>query len=273
MGHREHWSNLPGLSPPQPRQSGVAPALGVGFQSAAWPPPRTVLPTPLTVLSLSPAHTWRQVEVACAASLCALGGLLPQVLSVSQLLGEQACSEGDQTPRPKPDDSGDTQDRGGARTGNSSQTGARRVSLFPRGDTPSAASEPVFRRPTWVPSYPPRPPAGSACPLPGRITSLFWLPALLSGSHPLLLRISTQPHPVSHSHCVCVFSRVQLSTGLWTVAHQAWNFPSENTGAGCHFLLQGIFLTRGLNLCLLYFLHWQVDSLPLVPPVSWPIGT
>ena len=32
------------------------------------------------------------------------------------------------------------------------------------------------------------------------------------------------------------------------------------TGVGCHFLLQGIFLTQGLNLCLL---HWQVDSLPL----------
>ena len=28
---------------------------------------------------------------------------------------------------------------------------------------------------------------------------------------------------------------------------------------GCHFLLQGIFLTQGLNLCLL---HWQVGSLP-----------
>ena len=29
---------------------------------------------------------------------------------------------------------------------------------------------------------------------------------------------------------------------------------------GCHFLLQGIFLTQGLNPCLL---HWQVDSSPL----------
>ena len=28
----------------------------------------------------------------------------------------------------------------------------------------------------------------------------------------------------------------------------------------CHFLLQGIFLTQGSNLCLL---HWQADSLPL----------
>ena len=30
----------------------------------------------------------------------------------------------------------------------------------------------------------------------------------------------------------------------------------------CHFLLQGIFLTQGLNLHLLHLLHWQVDSLP-----------
>ena len=39
----------------------------------------------------------------------------------------------------------------------------------------------------------------------------------------------------------------------WTVAHQAplpWDFPSKNTGVGCHFLLQGIFLTQGLNPCL-----------------------
>ena len=26
-----------------------------------------------------------------------------------------------------------------------------------------------------------------------------------------------------------------------------WNFPGKNTGMGCHFLLQGIFLTQGLN--------------------------
>ena len=30
-----------------------------------------------------------------------------------------------------------------------------------------------------------------------------------------------------------------------------WNFPSKNTGVGCHFLLQGIFLTQGSNLYLL----------------------
>ena len=32
---------------------------------------------------------------------------------------------------------------------------------------------------------------------------------------------------------------------------------------GCHFLLQGIFLTQGLNSSLLGLLHWQEDSLPL----------
>ena len=42
-----------------------------------------------------------------------------------------------------------------------------------------------------------------------------------------------------------------------------WNSPGKNTEVGCHFLLQGIFLTQGLNLCLLHLLHWQVDSLPL----------
>ena len=30
-----------------------------------------------------------------------------------------------------------------------------------------------------------------------------------------------------------------------------------NTGVGCHALLQGIFLTQGLNLYLLCLLHWQ----------------
>ena len=44
-----------------------------------------------------------------------------------------------------------------------------------------------------------------------------------------------------------------------------WTCPGKNTGVDCHFLLQGIFLTQGSNLCLLHPLHWQVDSLSLVP--------
>ena len=56
-------------------------------------------------------------------------------------------------------------------------------------------------------------------------------------------------------------SRVQLFETPWTVAYQAppskgfsllgilppWDFPGKSTRVGCHFLLQGIFLTQGLN--------------------------
>ena len=43
------------------------------------------------------------------------------------------------------------------------------------------------------------------------------------------------------------------------------DFPGENTGVGCHALLQGIFRTQGSNLSLLC-LHWQVGSFPVAPP-------
>ena len=31
-----------------------------------------------------------------------------------------------------------------------------------------------------------------------------------------------------------------------------WDSPGKNTGVGCHFLLQGIFPSQGLNPCLLH---------------------
>ena len=49
----------------------------------------------------------------------------------------------------------------------------------------------------------------------------------------------------------------------WTAAHCPWDFPGKNTGVGCYFLLQGIFLTQGSKLHLLHLLHWQADSIPL----------
>ena len=38
------------------------------------------------------------------------------------------------------------------------------------------------------------------------------------------------------------------------------DFPGKNTGVGCHFLLDGIFLNQGSNLRLLHLLHWQAGS-------------
>ena len=45
-------------------------------------------------------------------------------------------------------------------------------------------------------------------------------------------------------------SHVRLFATPRTVAYQAphpWDSPGKNTGVGCHFLLEGIFLTQGLN--------------------------
>ena len=63
---------------------------------------------------------------------------------------------------------------------------------------------------------------------------------------------------------VCVLSCVQLFvTQGPTKLPCPWNFPGKNTGVGCLFLLQHVFLTHGSNP---HLMHWQVGSLPLVPP-------
>ena len=49
-------------------------------------------------------------------------------------------------------------------------------------------------------------------------------------------------------------------------------FSRQRYRIGCHSLLQGIFLTKGSNLHLLPLLHWQADSLPLVPPGQRHLG-
>ena len=55
--------------------------------------------------------------------------------------------------------------------------------------------------------------------------------------------------------------------GLWpTRLLSPWNSPSKNTGVSGYVLLQGIFLIQGSSRSLLCLLHWQVCSLPLVPP-------
>ena len=68
--------------------------------------------------------------------------------------------------------------------------------------------------------------------------------------------------------CVCVLCSV-VSNSLWSRGLQLtrflclWDSPGRNTGVGCYFLLQEIFLTQGSNPHLLCLLHWQTDSLPL----------
>ena len=72
------------------------------------------------------------------------------------------------------------------------------------------------------------------------VAALFTLLLLFSCS---VLSHSLRPHGPQPTRLLC-----------------PWDFPGKHTGVGCHFLLQGILLSQGLNPCLL---HWQEDSLPL----------
>ena len=63
-----------------------------------------------------------------------------------------------------------------------------------------------------------------------------------------------------------MLSRSVASNSLWPQGLCllcTWDYPGKNTGVGCHFFLQEIFLTQVSNTCLLCLLHWQADSLPL----------
>ena len=66
------------------------------------------------------------------------------------------------------------------------------------------------------------------------------------------------------------FSHVRLFGTLWTIQPTRllcpWDFPGKNTGVGCHFLLEGIFLTPGLNSRLPVSPALEADSLPAEPP-------
>ena len=89
-----------------------------------------------------------------------------------------------------------------------------------------------------------------------------------------ILFFIAQTQPVCSHHfyvsIVMVLSHSVMSNS--TVAHQAlrsmglptrllglWDFQDKSAGVDFHFLLQGIFLTQGLNPCLLCLLHsWQI---------------
>ena len=81
--------------------------------------------------------------------------------------------------------------------------------------------------------------------------------------------------------CVCIQFCLDQPFGLWpTRLLCPWDFPGKNIGVGCHFLLQGIFPTQGLNLCLLCFLHcrqilyhWTMEGFPGGSVVKNPLAS
>ena len=77
------------------------------------------------------------------------------------------------------------------------------------------------------------------------------------------------PHCLLKGLLWLLFSHQVLSDSFetsWPVVSQVplcpWDLSGKNTRMGSHFLLQVLFLTQGLNPCLLL---WQADSLPPKP--------
>ena len=73
-----------------------------------------------------------------------------------------------------------------------------------------------------------------------------------------------------------VLSCAQHFVTLWTTRLLCpWDFQGKSTGVGCHFLLQGIFMTQGPNPCLLCLLHCRQGLYPLSyrgsPPRAWAL--
>ena len=123
---------------------------------------------------------------------------------------------------------------------------------------------------------------GQAVRQAGSISSFLHQPRSLSPPCPWVhsqAHISPHPPPPPHRNLANPLrSQIMIETMLAThscptlcdphglqptrLLH-SWDSPGRNAGEGCHSLLQGIFLTQGLNPGLL---HCRRDSLPSDPP-------
>ena len=88
---------------------------------------------------------------------------------------------------------------------------------------------------------------------------------------PLALAEISCTVPSVRSICVC--QSLGCVWLLWSHGLQPtrllcpWNSPGKNSGVGCHFLLQGIFLTQELNLGLLHC-RWILYHLSHLQPIK-----
>ena len=95
----------------------------------------------------------------------------------------------------------------------------------------------------------------SVCSLPLYIYLPFYL--LLQAC--MYVSVYTHIHICAYAVCCLVSKSCQILLQphglLPTRILCPWDFPGKNSGVDCHFLLQGIFPTKGLNLYLLCLLH------------------
>ena len=73
---------------------------------------------------------------------------------------------------------------------------------------------------------------------------------MLCSFQPVVESITDHPLEISSSlncMCMCELSHIQLFATVACQDPLSMGFPSKDTGAGCHFLLQEIFPTQGSN--------------------------
>ena len=107
---------------------------------------------------------------------------------------------------------------------------------------------------------------GRMTPSLSRDLPFFLLPFLL-----FFLLVMERFYELLTSLCCMLsrFSRVRLFATPWTVSHQAplsTGFFRQEYWNGLPFSPPGNLSNPGSNLRLLRLLHWEVGSLPLVPP-------
>ena len=85
---------------------------------------------------------------------------------------------------------------------------------------------------------------GGRCYFRG-MSNIHWASLVLSGKR--IQAGDSGPIPVHAQSCLTLCAPMDCSPRFLCLR----DFPGKNTRAGCHFLFQGIFPTRGLNLFLL----------------------
>ena len=104
-----------------------------------------------------------------------------------------------------------------------------------------------------------------------------WSPAALKQLHPSSCDYGSLAPPAGPTRCVpgVLATRCRDSATPLTVTCKLlcpWNSPGKNTGVVCHSLLQGTFLTQGLNMGLLHCRQILYQLSHWGSPCTWKIS-
>ena len=113
------------------------------------------------------------------------------------------------------------------------------------------------------------PPGPSSTPGPGEgeylklVNVLRKVASRVSCRHWAWVHTQLPTETLGASQRLCASPIVLVTKSNSRQAPLSMGLSRREYGMGCLFLLQEIFLTQGSNPCLLCFLHWEVDSLPV----------